>query len=205
MTVEQMARDIVTREGGYVNDPDDPGGPTKYGVTIHTMRRLGIDLDGDGDVDANDVRLLTVEQATEIFLDHYYHKPKIDKLPDPLRESVFDMQVNAGSNAVKILQKLLNGLGSGIAADGAIGPKTLAAVDRAKAILGRNGFSDAYGWERVEYYYAIARNRPASRKYAQRRDGGPGGWIVRAMEFMGEKFHAEVEAFHKKQVAQWAS
>ena len=205
MKIEQMARDIVTREGGYVNDPDDPGGPTKYGVTIHTMRRLGIDLDGDGDVDANDVRLLTVERATQIFLDHYYRKPNIDKLPDPLRESVFDMQVNAGSNAVKILQKLLNGLGSGIAEDGAIGPKTLAAVDLVKRMLGPNGLSDAYGWERVEYYYAIARRRPASRKYARRRDGRPGGWIVRAMEFMSKKFHDEVEAFHKKQVAQWGS
>lgn len=46
--VKILAREIIDREGGYVNDPDDPGGATKYGVTIHTMRRLGLDLDGDG-------------------------------------------------------------------------------------------------------------------------------------------------------------
>ncbi|MEN8741142.1 MAG: glycosyl hydrolase 108 family protein, partial [Phaeobacter gallaeciensis] len=46
-TVEEIAREIVAREGGFVNDPDDPGGATKYGVTIHTMRRLGLDLDHD--------------------------------------------------------------------------------------------------------------------------------------------------------------
>ena len=40
-TVRELAREIVAREGGFVNDPDDPGGATKYGVTIHTMRRLG--------------------------------------------------------------------------------------------------------------------------------------------------------------------
>ena len=62
-SVGDIAKDIVAREGGYVNDPDDPGGATKYGVTIHTMRRLGLDLDQDGDVDAHDVRHLTQEQA----------------------------------------------------------------------------------------------------------------------------------------------
>ena len=46
--IRRMACAIVAREGGYVNDPDDPGGATKHGVTIHTLRRLGIDLDGDG-------------------------------------------------------------------------------------------------------------------------------------------------------------
>ena len=43
-SVRQIADEIVAREGGYVNDPDDPGGATKHGVTIHTMRRLGLDL-----------------------------------------------------------------------------------------------------------------------------------------------------------------
>ena len=46
-TVQQIAQDIVGREGGFVNDPDDPGGATNFGVTIHTMRRLGLDLDRD--------------------------------------------------------------------------------------------------------------------------------------------------------------
>ena len=44
-SVRQIAQQIVDREGGYVNDPDDPGGATNFGVTIHTMRRLGLDLD----------------------------------------------------------------------------------------------------------------------------------------------------------------
>ena len=49
-TIRQMAETIVAREGGYVNDPDDPGGATNFGVTIGTMRQLGLDLDGDGQV-----------------------------------------------------------------------------------------------------------------------------------------------------------
>ena len=66
LRVEDIAAEIIAREGGYVNDPYDPGGATKFGVTIHTMRALGLDLDDSGDVDAADVRLLTRAAATEI-------------------------------------------------------------------------------------------------------------------------------------------
>ena len=59
-TVEQIAAAIVAREGGFVDDPDDPGGATNHGVTIGTMRGLGLDLDGNGRVDAADVRRLAL-------------------------------------------------------------------------------------------------------------------------------------------------
>ena len=45
-SVDDLITEIIAREGGFVNDPDDPGGATNHGVTIHAMRRL--DLDGDG-------------------------------------------------------------------------------------------------------------------------------------------------------------
>ena len=47
-SIDTIAAEIVAREGGFVNDPDDPGGMTKYGVTLETLRRLGLDLTGDG-------------------------------------------------------------------------------------------------------------------------------------------------------------
>jgi hypothetical protein len=121
-------RDIVAREGGYVDDPDDPGGATKHGVTIHTMRRLGLDLDGDGDVDRDDVRRITAAHATDIFIEHYFERPRIGDLPEVLQPSVFDMYVNAGSNAVRILQRLLRRMGHDIAVDGIIGPHTIRAA-----------------------------------------------------------------------------
>ena len=80
ISVNDIAKDIVRREGGYVNDPDDPGGATKFGVTIGTMRRLGLDLDGDNDVDAEDVKRLTEQQAISIFKTHYFQKPGISRL-----------------------------------------------------------------------------------------------------------------------------
>ncbi|MEO0784021.1 MAG: glycosyl hydrolase 108 family protein, partial [Pseudomonadota bacterium] len=131
LSVETIAKDIVAREGGFVNDPDDPGGATKYGVTIHTMRHLGLDLDRDGDIDVQDVKMLTREQAETIFIKHYFEKPGIARLPEPLQASVFDMYVNAGGNAVKILQRLLRRMGQDITVDGAIGPQTAQAAQHA--------------------------------------------------------------------------
>ncbi|WP_095589807.1 holin-associated N-acetylmuramidase [Actibacterium ureilyticum] len=199
--IHDIATQIVTREGGFVNDPDDPGGATKYGVTIHTMKRLGLDLTGDGRVTTADVRRLSRAQAVEIFIDHYFRKPRIDALPQVLQASVFDMYVNAGANAVRILQRLLVDMGQGVTVDGVIGPQTIAAT-QAATDLARDHIADAYGIARRNYYYALADRRPASRKYARKRDGGKGGWITRAEEFISARFHLSA-AEHAARVASW--
>jgi len=201
-TVTQIAREIVAREGGYVNDPDDPGGATNYGVTIHTMRRLGLDLNNDGRVTAADVRLLTRDKAESIFVEHYFHAPRIDRLPEEIQASVFDMYVNAGGNAVKILQRLLRQMGRHVDVDGAIGPQTITAVK--SAMLGApDHFADAYGIARRNYYFRLADRRPASRKYARTRRGGKGGWIRRAEEFISPRFHMTDSEFQERTKA-WA-
>ncbi len=200
-TVRQLAEEIVAREGGYVNDPADPGGATNYGVTIHTMRRLGLDLDGDGDVDVADVRRLTRAQAVDIFLEHYFQRPRIAQLPAALQPSVFDMQVNAGSHAVKILQRLCGEMGFPCTADGFIGPQTIGAAEQAAASA-PEFIADAYAIARRNYYYSLADARPASRKYARTRAGGKGGWIKRAEEFMSPKYHL-TDAEHRARCARW--
>ena len=200
--VRRIAEEIVAREGGYVNDPDDPGGATNHGVTIGTMRRLGLDLTGDGRVTTRDVRRLTRAQATDIFLRHYYERPGIARLPEILRPSCFDMYVNAGSNAVKILQRLLRAMDEPVAVDGVIGPLTAGAAHRAAAAAPAH-IADAYGIARRNYYYALGDSRPSLRKFARRRDGGKGGWIVRAEEFVAPRFHLS-DAEHRARVTRWA-
>ena len=200
-SVRQIAEDIVAREGGYVNDPADPGGATKYGVTIHTMRRLGLDLDRDGRVTEADVRRLSRAQAVDIFVEHYFVRPRIAELPAVLQASVFDMQVNAGSHAVRILQRLLCTMRLPVTVDGIIGPQTIAAARRAHAAA-PDHLADAYGIARRDYYYALADARPASRKYARRRDGGKGGWILRAEEFISPRYHL-TDAQHRERTRAW--
>ena len=199
--VYQIADEIVAREGGYVNDPDDPGGATNHGVTIHTMRRLGLDLDGDGTVNEQDVRVLSRDLAVEIFVDHYFDSPRIKDLPTQLHATGFDMYVNSGANAVKILQRLLQDMRIVVVVDGGIGPQTIAATKQALAAAPRH-FVDAYGIARRNYYYALADQRPASRKFARRQDGGKGGWITRAEEFIAPKFHLSDEQ-HNDRVSAW--
>lgn len=111
-------------EGGYSNDPDDPGGETKYGLS----RRAYPDLDFD---------TLTPEKAREIFYRDYWCHPRLgcDRLVfnggRHLTVMVFDAAVHHGQHrAAMMLQYALKELGSNIKADGWIGPKTLSEVQR---------------------------------------------------------------------------
>ena len=200
-TVQDLAQEIVAREGGFVNDPDDPGGATNHGVTIHTMRRLGVDVTGDARIDVDDVRRLSVSQAIDIYVDHYFRRPGLAGLPDALHASVFDMYVNAGSNAIKVLQRLLTDMGYPCDPDGQVGPQTVRAAQMAHDAAPSH-LADAYGIARRNYYYALADARPASRKFARTRSGGKGGWIMRAEEFIAPKYHLN-DAQHAARVAAW--
>lgn len=120
---EYMPR-ILKHEGGFVNHPKDPGGATNRGVTIGTLRKLGIDKDGDGDSDIADLRLLTATDAAKVFKRFYGDPVQADLLPRGLDYAMTDFAVNSGpTRAAEHLQRIL-----GVTVDGHIGPKTLAAV-----------------------------------------------------------------------------
>lgn len=109
-------------EGGYSNVKTDSGGPTKYGVTHKTLAAHR----GVGSVSAEQVKALTLEEATEIYRTGYWTQSGGDILPRGLDYAAFDFGVNSGpARAVKVLQKLV-----GISADGNAGPQTLAAVEK---------------------------------------------------------------------------
>jgi lysozyme family protein len=201
LSVKKIVREIVHREGGYVNDPDDPGGATNFGVTIHTMRRLGMDLDADGDTDAEDVKFLKPEQAIDIFVIHYFERPLIAELPVALHATVFDMYINAGGNAIKILQRLLCQMEHTVVVDVALGPQSIAAAHAAWCAA-PDHLVDAYGIARRNYYFRIADRRPASRKYARTKTGSKGGWIRRAEEFIASRYHLSATQFQQR-IASW--
>lgn len=200
-SVQTLAEEVVAREGGFVNDPADPGGATNHGVTLNTLRRLGIDVTGDTRIDVTDVQALSAGQAVDIYIEHYFRRTGLAALPEVLQPSVFDMYVNSGANAVKILQRLLTSMGFPCDPDGQVGAQTIRAAQMAYEAAPTH-LADAYGIARRNYYYALADARPASRKFARRSDGGKGGWIMRAEEFISPRYQM-TEAQHRARVAAW--
>ena len=92
-------------EGGYSNDPGDPGGPTKFGITIHDVRAYL-----NPNATADDVRHLTLDQAKEIYAKHYWSPIHGDDWPAGLDLCVFDLAVNSGTGrALRFAQQTLGG------------------------------------------------------------------------------------------------
>ena len=111
---------ILRHEAGYVNNPNDPGGPTNKGITLATFRRF---LKPSGTI--ADLKNLSVAQAVAIYKKRYWSVILADDLPPGLDYSLMDFAVNSGpSRAVKKLQAILK-----VPVDGRMGPVTLAAVN----------------------------------------------------------------------------
>ena len=66
-SVRAISNQILSHEGGFSDDPDGPGGPTNFGITLAALLNAGSDLDGDGDIDREDILRLTRAIAIEIF------------------------------------------------------------------------------------------------------------------------------------------
>jgi len=93
---------VLQSEGGYTNDPQDPGGPTNFGITIHDYRAY-IDRNGT----AEDVKEMTVAQAKEIYKTKYWDAVRGDSLPSGVDYSVFDYGVNSGvSRALRVYRQV---------------------------------------------------------------------------------------------------
>ena len=122
---------VLEHEGGYVDDPDDRGGATNWGVT------QGVFEDYIGhEVTKDDVKKMTQEVAEEIYYEKFWIPSKAQKLPAEVRQTYFDMVVNHGrGGAVKILQQACNNKrkpDNQIAVDGGIGPNTIKAAANLK-------------------------------------------------------------------------
>lgn len=121
-----LAPFILSFEGGYVNDPRDPGGATNRGVTIATWRQVGYDKDGDGDIDVADLKLITPADAvSRVMKPHYWDRWQADRIKSQsVANIVVDWLWASGKHGITGVQKLL-----GVKVDGIVGEKTLAALN----------------------------------------------------------------------------
>ena len=146
---------VLKHEGGYVNDPVDPGGETNFGIA----KRSHPDVD---------IKNLTEEGAQEIYYQDYWMKNRVPQLPDELKHIYFDMCINQGrGRAVKILQQAANAKGANLKVDGGLGPKTIGALNGVELQRVR-----AY---RIKYYADLVTRKPDLEKFYF-------GWFRRGLE-----------------------
>lgn len=141
--VERFLDDLIKREGGYVNNPNDKGGETCWGITVAVARANGY---------AGPMRNMPQSIARDIYRRQYWTAPGYDKVAERsklIAEELFDTGVNMGVGIPgKWLQRCLNVLNLGhdgapryadLLADGDIGGKTLAALDAYLKMRGKAG------------------------------------------------------------------
>ena len=154
---DKIIKVVLKHEGGYVNDPDDPGGETNFGIA----KRSHPDVD---------IVNLTKEGAKEIYKKVYWDKNKVDDLPDDLKHIFFDMCVNMGrGTAVKVLQRTINNKGGNLVVDGGFGPGTSFALAKYTPELAR------VRCYRLKHYYDLVNKKPEQEKFLF-------GWFRRALE-----------------------
>ena len=152
-TFDDIIEVVLHHEGGYVNDPKDPGGETNFGIA----KRSNPDVD---------IKNLTEEEAKEIYKRDYWDKNNIDDLPDDLKHIFFDM---GRGTAVKVLQRAINNKGGNLAIDGGFGPSTSFALAAYSPELER---VRAY---RIKYYADLVTRKPDLEKFYF-------GWFRRGLE-----------------------
>ena len=154
MEFNEIIEKVLEHEGGYVNDKDDLGGETKYGITKRFYPNL-------------DIKSLTREQAKEIYYKDYWIPSKAKLLPKELRYPYFDCVVNTGQRrAVKILQQACNNKNTfEIKEDGLIGAATISACKKLEA--------DRFVSYRILFYSLLISENPTQEKFWY-------GWYKRA-------------------------
>lgn len=187
---------LMKVEGGYVNDPVDCGGETKFGISLRFLVSEGqIDLDGDGaadfdldmdgDIDGADIRQLTLGDAKYLYWRCFWLRGNMAMLPRPLGEAVFDQAVNGGMVAAgKLLQRAVNTCllmvkhspkPLALKVDGRIGQSSREAVMWVLRYpgLGMPELLATYRAAAAQRYRSIVANNPSQKRFLK-------GWLARA-------------------------
>lgn len=155
MKFDEIIEKVLVHEGGYVNDPTDLGGETKFGIT----KRFYADVD---------IKNLTKEQAKEIYKKDYWDKNRVEELPEELWYIFFDMCINQGrGTAVRVLQRAANSKGRNLKVDGGMGPMTIKAMKGVEV--------ERVRCYRLKHYYDLVNKKPEQEKFLF-------GWYRRATE-----------------------
>jgi lysozyme family protein len=179
---------VFKHEGGFVDDPVDPGGATNFGVSLRYLSKIGEidadgdgildgDFDGDGDVDADDIRAMSREDAVFIYRRQWWDRYEYGTLPPAIATKVFDLAINMGARQAHcLLQRAACAAGEELADDGVIGPVTKRALWRIDAASGNSNIHPllaAFRSEAAGFYRELIARNSSREKYRK-------GWLLRA-------------------------
>lgn len=178
---EVLAHFFAT-EGGYSDNPHDPGGPTKYGITIYDARKYGAEFGWIAHPTAADIRDMPKAFAMQVLSAKYWDAVRGDDLPSGLDYSVADYGLNSGvSRAIKVLQRLVD-----VTADGELGPISMAAV---------------VSYEPANLINAVATERLAFLKSLHTWPVFGRGWAARVASVRAISLHMAADAMTPRPVA----
>ncbi|HZO81157.1 MAG TPA: glycosyl hydrolase 108 family protein [Candidatus Binataceae bacterium] len=155
---------VLANEGAYVDNPADPGGETRFGISKRDYPNL-------------DIAALTREQAIAIYYRDWWQRCRYAELPGPIAVKLFDLAVNIGpEHAARCLQRALRACARPLVEDGAIGRATLGAARAANQLALLAALrSEAAGYYRTLAALERGRRADGDCKFLQ-------GWLNRAYE-----------------------
>ncbi len=166
---EAAVRIVLSHEGGLADNRKDPGGITNHGISLRFLRQLGSlalgDVDHDGDIDPDDIRKMTVDQAKLIYRTQWWDRYGYAQLSQRVATKIFDHAVNLGPfMAHKLAQRAV-----GVADDGRLGPVTVGMIMRAN----ETEFMDRFKALLEQHYRLLVQLHPDFAQFLA-------GWVRRS-------------------------
>ena len=161
-------------EGGFVNDPSDPGGATNLGWTLGTAQGTQdldiFDVDHDGDIDLTDIKKMGEDTAEKGYYKYFWEPLRCDMMPAKVAFLVNDMGINHGIKRAQILLiRAINKVSSNsFSESGEIDHKILHTIET----LDLDSLLEEMLQVRIDFYNAIVSRRPESKKFIK-------GWMAR--------------------------
>lgn len=177
---------VLKHEGGFVNDAADPGGATNFGISLRSALQMDLnadgkvdkldwdilDLDQDGDLDAEDIKKLTADSAKAVYFSQFWERYHYDRFhSQEVASKIFDLAVHCGPRqAHKLLQMALNSArGADLCVDGLLGTLTLSVANGTAT----DDLLAELRAAQVRFYRQVVTARPRMVKFLN-------GWIARA-------------------------